>query len=896
MIEVYPNLLDGGPCDTLTTDRRMSIADWLNGYCAKSGGYRAGEPLPAQIELEGELIPLEDWGITFFRPKDLLKVKAVPRGTDPFSITAALFVGAKALLGMLMPKLPGTPNAPGQGDSLSQGSVRGNKVKLGEPVRESFGRQKIYPDYLVPPHKYFSDKRTQQVRFLMNIGVGSFQINALDVRIGETALLALGSEAEYQIYPPGAFLGADSSASWWHTATEVGASSTGAAGLELTASTSLTPNLIASSVNFNAYTVSIPAGAGTFPADWTVGLTVRMVVPYTYTVTDGGGAARDVITGPLGMLAPVAGQSVEIAGTNAGLYVVNSWDGTNLRLDFSGGAPANGLVAGTGLAAIGPSGLRFKILAISPSSMTVQRLDSSGSPDASFPGFDNLTTSGASISLDSASLEGGWRGPFPACPIGEVTSVVQWDVFFPEGLVGVGAKGDFYVVTVSYEVQYRDMAIGGAWTSLSRSLTDNTLDQIGDTQTIVLPYAMRPEFRMRKTAPLIDSVELRDNIQWLNLKCALEAPTSYAGCTVISGRVQISDRISAQSESQINVIGTRLLPIRAAGTWAPPQPTRALAPAALYVAKSVGLTDADLDLPEFDRLNENVWNPRGDHFDMAVTEERTVKDVLNEILACGFSELTQDRGVLRPVRDEPREVLEQGYSAQNMNEDLSMDSDLKSDNDFDGVEVTYQDSTTWTEEVVQCRLPGDPNPGRRVEKITAPGVTNRDKAYQYGMRRRRIHEYRRDTFSFSTPSDALNSRYLAYCAVTSDVPGYGQSALVLNAENGPGAMVLTVSEAFNWDEPGSFVAALRRPDGSLAGPYPAVKVNEFELSIPFPDFEPFPAWEGNLEPTHILFGPVVSWTYRVLITSVTPRSNSSAAVEAVGYDSRVYLSDDATAP
>jgi len=896
VIEVFPNLLDGGPCDTLTTDRRMSIAEWLDFYCAKTGGYKPGDYMPALIKLDDELIPSEEWPTTFFRPRDRLEVRAMPQGTDPFSITAALFLGAKAVLGMLMPKLPGTPNAPGQGDSLSQGSVRGNKVKLGEPVRESFGRQKIYPDYLVPPHKYFSDKRTQQVRFLMNIGVGAFQINALDVRIGETALLALGAEAEYQIYAPGAYIGADQSAGWWHTATEVGASSTGSAGLELTASTSLTPNLIASSVNFNGYVVTIPSGAGSFPTDWTVGLTVRMVVPYTYTVTDGGGAARDVITGPLGMLAPVVGQSVEIAGTNAGSYVINSWDGTNLKLDFAGGAPANGLVTGTGLAAIGPLGLRFKILAISPSSMTVQRLDSSGSPDSSFPGFDNLTTSSASISLDSASLEGGWRGPFPACPAGEVTSLVQWDVFFPEGLVGVGAKGDFYFVTVSYEVQYRDMAIGGAWTSLSRSLTDNTLDQIGDTQTISLPYAMRPEFRMRKTAPLIENVELRDTIQWLNLKCNLQAPIAYPGCTVITGRVQISDRISAQSESQINVIGTRLLPIRSGGVWQPQQPTRAIAPAALYIAKSVGLTDADLDLAEFDRLNDGVWAARADHFDMAITDERTMKDVLNEVLACGFSELTQDRGILRPVRDEPRSVLEQGYSAQNMDEELSTDTNLKSDNDFDGVEVTYQDSSTWTEEVVLCRLPSDPNPGRRVEKITAPGITERNKAYQYGMRRRRIHEYRRDTFSFSTPSDAMNSRYLAYCAVTSDVPGYGQSALVLEWSKDVGTMTLSVSEPFDWSEPGVYVLGLRRPDGTMSGPYTATRVDEFTLSIPTPDFDPLGAWSGNLEPTHAFFGPVVSWTYRVLITSVTPHSNSSAAVEAVGYDERVYLSDDAIAP
>lgn len=895
-IEVYPNLLDGGPCDTLKIERRMTIAEWLNEYCVNTGGYKAGDYMPALIKLDDEIIPESEWALTTFRPRDRLEVRAIPQGTDPFSITAALFVGAKAVLGMLMPKLPGTPNTPGQGESLSQGSVRGNKVKLGEVVRESFGTNRIYPDYLVPPHKYFSDKRTQQTRFLMNIGVGSFQINALDVKIGETALLGLGTEAEYQIYAPGESLASDASAAWWHTATEVGASSTGAAGLELTASTSITTVVSASSFVFSGYTVAIPSGAGTFPTDWAVGMTIRMVVPYQYTVTDGGGAARDVITGPLSMLAPVVGQSIEVAGTNAGQYVINAWDGTNLRLDFPGGAPANGLVTGTGDAAIGPVGLRFKILAISPSSMTVQRLNSSGSADASFPGFNALTTSGAIISLDSASLEGGWRGPFAACPLGEVTSLVELDIWFPEGLVGYNAKGSPYVLTLTYDIQYRDSALGGGWTTISKTVTDATPDQIGFTETVSLPYPMRPEFRLRKTYPLVDQVEWRNRIEWLSLKSNLLSPIFYPGCTVITGRVQISDRISAQSESQINVIATRILPIHSAGTWEPPLPTRRLSPAATYVIKSVGLTDSDIDLLEFDRLSDGVWSTRADEFNMAITEESTVKEVLNNIFGCGFSELTLDRGLIRPVRDEPRSTLEHGYSAQNMLGDLSMDSDMKSNNDFDGVEVTYQDSSTWTEEVVYCRLPTDPAQGRRVEKITAPGVTNRNKAYQYGMRRRRIHEYRRDSFSFSTPGDAMSSRYLSYCAVSSDIPGYGQSAILMDYETIVGGAILTSSEPLDWSEPGAYAVALRKPDGILSGPYTPTRIDDYRLSITTPDFNPNDSWDNNVEPPHLLFGPVVSWVYKVLVTSVSPSGVTEASVEAVGYDSRVYLSDDELAP
>src|SRR5690606_21012783 len=141
------------------------------------------------------------------------------------------------------------------------------------------------------------------------VGQGEFQINADTVRIGDTQILALGDEASYQLYEPGEFLGGSSWFQWWHTEQEVGASATGAAGLELTATTSVTPFASASAYTFSGFTISIPAGAGTFPADWTPGLNLRIIAPYNYTVTDGGGTARDVVTGPLTMLNPTVGDS-----------------------------------------------------------------------------------------------------------------------------------------------------------------------------------------------------------------------------------------------------------------------------------------------------------------------------------------------------------------------------------------------------------------------------------------------------------------------------------------------------------------------------------------------------------------------------------------------------------
>lgn len=48
------------------------------------------------------------------------------------------------------------------------------------------------------------------------------------------------------------------------------------------------------------------------------------------------------------------------------------------------------------------------------------------------------------------------------------------------------------------EIQYRDYAAGGAWQSVVKWYTDATMDQIGYTERIALPYAMRPQVRVRR--------------------------------------------------------------------------------------------------------------------------------------------------------------------------------------------------------------------------------------------------------------------------------------------------------------------------------------------------------------------------------------------------------------
>lgn len=223
-----------------------------------------------------------------------------------------------------------------------------------------------------------------------------------------------------------------------------------------------------------------------------------------------------------------------------------------------------------------------------------------------------------------------------------------------------------------------------------------------------------------------------------------------------------------------------------------------------------------------------------------------------------------------------------------MTEELERDFTALGPDDFDGVDVEYVDEATWSVETVECRLPGDI--GRKVEKITAEGITSRTRAWRLGMRQRMAHKYRRWSYRWGTELDALNSGFMSFCRVADDVPGYGQSAIMMGYSNG----VIESSEPLDFSAGGEHVVGIRKPDGKMSGPYTATQIDEYHVQISGLDFVPDMSW--SVEPPHILFGPVNRWSYPALITSISPSGTRSVSVSAVNYDARVYTYDDAFPP
>jgi sulfur carrier protein ThiS len=901
MIKIYSSVLAGGAEESYPIESQQSLLDWLCANGITSTDLSHLESRPLAIFVDGEPVLPRNWANTEIYQFSEVEMLRVPEGTDPFSITFALIFGAQAALKALMPKLPtqkGNNNRQGQG--LDEANAKGNKVKLNSIRTQCFGRNPArYPDFATPSRRYFAAYDEQRIEMCMFVGEGYYEIPVSRVKVGETPMNTLGDDARFAIYQPGESLAADPAHLNWYPAPEVGPSSSGSAGLDLTISSDITVYASASAFTFSAKTVAIAVGSGSFPADWTVGLLLVVGAPYPYTVDDGTGTGgRDVINGDIAQLAIPNGAVIEIQGNNAGTYVVFSQTSSTMQLNYLGGTPATGLQIGPVTMVIGYPGQRYRITAIAPQLLTLNRLLENGSIDTTWAGWTARTTNQGQIRIDDSNMTGGYRGAFPACPVGELCTHIEWSVLFSTFL-GIGRDGTEYTVTSSHQFEYRDMAVGGAWTVLVKTMSNNTLDSGGYTFREALPYPMRPECRIKRLPKTggANSNEVKDDSQWYSLFGLLynRSPVSYEGMTMLTTDIRGGDRLSTSAENLVVLECTRKLPVLRGGAWQPMQATREISATIGHICRDSGYSDTeDLNIAELERLEYTRWTPRGEYYDKIITDQDTVKGYLLEALIPGMAELTIDRGVLTPVRDEARgESFDHIYNPRVMLKPMKRNfTGPGLPDQFNGVDVEYYDHITKQNETVQCRLPGDA--GTKVKKEKLEGVGDRTRAWRYGMRVRRAYLYRQGSYEFETELAGLNSAYFSYAGLGDSTPKYGQNAELVSYQ--PGSPVrLGVSVALDWSKPGTYKVVVRRKDGTAAGPYIATRVDDKTFTIPSLDFVPTFNDDGAMNAI-IQFGHSDKWIYPAIITEVVPKGVKTCAMKAVNYDVRMYADDDAFPP
>ena len=840
-IKVYPDQLNREDFELLGCDAGITLDEYL---IANVPSYHA-RPVPLfSALLNGELLPFEKWPSVRFAAGDLVECIVEPKGAEV--IVMAVIAVASMAYGIYVANqpLPDTYNSTTpKGSPIYDVNAQGNRPRLMGTVPVLFGRHKMFPDYLVPPRIEYKNNEQYYYAFLA-VAAGAVSLSTNDIYIGDTNINTLGNDVSVQVFHPGASVAGNDAHRIMYSSVEVGANN-GQSGLHIA-------GMMAAESNVHWQISSADGNIDNDPkylekigtiGDDGYGYPTYQYVDWTLLYDQN--HAESVVNKVIELTG---------AGANNGFYKV-----------------VTDRLVGVGS--------RF------------HKLFSDLSIDPSWTGFSGQSDGHNSVSfnsyyriLDESARQGWWYGPFVAVPEGATTQKIELDFRFNEGLCYLDDAGNPQSRSVIVYIQYRNADVGGSYTSISKTYTGSTLDQLAFTESISLPAGYRPEVRIRRVSFEPNDVQYKDKMEWTALRSELPSKKSYPEFTTMAIRIRGSDAVSNNSNNKIGCIPTGIhKTMDANGNVISARATRHISAAFMKIADDLGY---DIDLESLAVLHKK-WIARGDTFDAVFDNATTAWKALQQVLAPGFTEPTLDFGKIIPIRDEPRTVINYPYQADNiLPNSWKMDGSFIDESESDGIEVEYLSDVSWKSETVLCLLPGDL--GQNPERVRLFGVTSKTKAYQLGMRNRAKQKHRRIRHQFSTEMDALNSRYMSYDALGIDMPGYSQTGRVESVSG----RVLQLNQDLEWGG-GTHYVGIRRPDGTLSGPYacsPGAASDEIVINS---DLDFVPVFNGNHEPPYFMFGEADEWCIPVLVTEIKPLGTDKVKVTSYEYSDDVYLYDDA---
>lgn len=1014
-IKIFPSHLPGEPLEVHEHDG-LTLHDWFKKNVA---GYEKGMQQPVVVELNGRKVPGTEWALCMLKPDSQVHIYPVPYGTgaEVAAFAAiAVAVASAAYSIYMMSTLDTSGGTSSSSDALSLNPAQANTAKLGDPIREVFGRYRIFPDYVVQPVSRFVDKTSYETRMFLSLGRGNFSLTNGDIKVGSTPISAFGSDFSYTVYPPGADVSGDDRSENWFNSTEVGSTSGGGTGLDMGTSSPDQDTVTADAATFSGTSISFIGArvdeedTASLPATWAAGTVLTLIAPDTFSV--GVTGLYSLISGDsLSELQPFVGMPVTLNynGSNYDLFIssyspavdpvpgvggsaatlkasaapttynfsVNTetftvvWDGTTYSLslitdysnmsslvdaltsqlsnsglvavdnsgrisivealspytgstinssalpvslfgsspesvsgtassggsagiktsvtlayDSATGTPFSGLPVGSERLAIGLRGNEYQIITLDALTLTVARLHD-GAVDDTWQGFNTRTV--LDFVVSGINDDEKWLGPFLACPENEITDTFEVDFSFPNGVCGFDSKGNKRIRHVEWEIQWRNYAEGNGWKSRKGIYAEQNPNGMGFNESFQLDTAGLVEVRCRRRNDQ-GSNNARDSMYWKTLRSRLRArPKSYAGVTTMGVTFVTGSKIAAQSDRRINAVVTRNYDNGG---------DRTISGAIYHILTSLGFRTSEIDQAAMESLERQYWTPRGETFDFSADgDNKSALETIQMITTAGMGYFLLSDG-LASVGREGVKNWTGIISPQETTEYLQTAFSAPSQDDYDGVDVTYIDGTTWASETAQCRTTDNPTP-MKIEAFTLDGVVDRDRAYRIGMRRLMKYRQQRLNHSTSTEMDALCYNYGDRIVLTDDIPGHDTiSCLVVGAEREGSLIRLLSSEPLDWrfNNPRCLI---RFQDGSASPLLTPSKVDDYTLTLPLTDALNFDSWEfddPSIEPPRLIFCSSERIGYDALVEEISPSSDGTCAVKARQYRASFYDYDDATYP
>ncbi|CAA7620626.1 host specificity factor TipJ family phage tail protein [Magnetospirillum sp. SS-4] len=489
------------------------------------------------------------------------------------------------------------------------------------------------------------------------------------------------------------------------------------------------------------------------------------------------------------------------------------------------------------------------------------------------------------------SGDDGFVGPFTATPVDTSASALGIDVVMPRGLYYANDGGGLDSRTVQWRVEARPVDEEGdplaEWSVLgneSRTAATNSPIRLSFRYTV---SPGRYQVRLKRLDNKDTAERAGHEIRWAALRAYLVGQPDFGAVTLLAVKMRATDNLTQRSSRMINVIATRKLPVWSADSgWSAPQPTRSIAWAFADACKAQyggKLADARIDLAALAALDA-IWAARGDSFDAVFDTSMTVWEALSRIARCGRAVPIQQGGIVRIIRDQPQTIPVALFGPRNIVKgSFKIKYVMPGEDTADAVTVEYFSSRTWKPDETTAKL--EDSSGDNPAKVNLFGCTAKDHAQREGLYIAANNRYRRRLVTFRTELEGMIPTYGDLVAITHDMPRWGQGGEVIGHQGD----VLALSEPVEWTEGASHYLALRRRDGSLAGPFMVEAMPGDPAKVRILDLLTVtPYVGGSEERTYFSFGPGQAWAQTARILAIRPRA-AQVEISAVAEDFRVHV-------
>jgi hypothetical protein len=809
----------------------QSLTEWMSEHVP---AYEQRVCPPYSALLNGNPWPYIEHGKPLSENDSILLTIEPGEPTTIFTVIALVAAGYSYYVASNIPNnyQESTP----AGQSIYAPNGKANRVKPNAVIREVAGSVPIYPDLICPLRRKY-DNNIEYLYLNLCVAVGEYEGDVSNLYIAETPISNYAGDVSAQFSPPGTDISGHDAFENWFTTSEVS--------------------------DLKLITVAdSEAGA------WTIDASGDQMTSY-----DNGA----LVTFPFA----IGDRFTITIGSNAGTYRVDSLSGTSNETATLVRQVVTRYWDGDG------DDPRY----------------SQGSYVTEYEDADSTTlTTVTGAAVDWGAVSGGvnWEGPFEVLPQGETTDVIEVDIRFPRGLTRTENDGSLSNSTVAVKIAYREVGTS-TWTELDYSYTNNTLDELGFTEVISLPSSMRPEVRVRRVTADAATTSVINDVHCVRIRGKLDSPTSYPGVTTVQLRLRGTNALAQTAENQINLRGlVRKLP----SLTSLKNHIENNDPLSLTADHGNSNLMPFLAWVTYDSSGENLlkWDDveaidsilksRGDNLDIEFSDETTVWEAIKVIAAAGMAEMTVKEGLLSPVRTQIKTSSNINYFYP---PDVMLgDGIRRTDQHYQasepkGVVVEYLDAITGNNETVNCFIAGDND--AQAKRIQALGITDKTRAWRYGMRERRRLAFKPATYAFTTELDALNSDYGSFDAIAS--PLNANQSFYVTGYNAPN---VNLDANVNVDAGESYYAVLRKPTGEYSGIYEinaTSGASSIELLAPSTlDFTP--VTDGSMESTICVIGTQDELIQKVWIRGISPAGDNTVSVTAEEYLEDIFSDDNNT--